>query len=63
MAITINIAARMEEAAKVHNACCIVSHVLADAIGDCDRLRPIGEETVKGISVPVRICEYRPTHC
>ena len=59
----INIAARMEEAAKTHNACCIVSNVLADAMGDCDRLRPIGDEAVKGISAPVGICEYRPTYC
>ena len=59
---TINIAARMEEAAKTRNVCCIVSNVLADAIGYCDRLRPIGEETVKGISGPVRICEYQPRH-
>lgn len=57
---TINIAARMEEATKTHNVCCIVSSVLADEIGGCDRLCPIGEETVRGISAPVRICEYRP---
>jgi adenylate cyclase len=60
---TINIAARMEEAAKTHNVCCVVSNVVAGAIGDCDGLRPLGEETVRGISGPVRICEYRPTHC
>jgi adenylate cyclase len=59
----INIATRMEEAAKAHNVCCIVSNVVADEIGGGDRLRPIGEETVKGISAPVRVCEYRPMLC
>jgi class 3 adenylate cyclase len=57
---TINIAARMEEAAKTHHVRCILSEVIADAIGDCERIRPIGEESVKGISAPIRICEYRP---
>jgi class 3 adenylate cyclase len=57
---TINIAARMEEAAKAHNACCILSQDVAGAIGGVDRIRAIGEETVKGISIPIRICEYRP---
>ena len=28
----------------------------------CDRIRPIGEEAVKGISAPIRICEYRPAN-
>jgi adenylate cyclase len=59
---TINIAARMEEAAKSHNVSCIMSKVLADAFGCCDRLRPVGEETVKGISGPICICEYQPRH-
>jgi hypothetical protein len=57
---TINIAARMEEAAKTHNVDCILSKTIADAIGGCDRIRPIGEEAVKGISTPIGICEYGP---
>lgn len=57
---TINIAARMEEAAKTHNVYCILSKTIAEAIGGCDRIRPIGEEAVKGISTPIGICEYRP---
>lgn len=57
---TINLAARMEEAARVHGVRCILSNVIADAIGSCDRIRPIGEEVVKGISAPIGISEYQP---
>jgi len=57
---TINIAARMEEAAKTHHVRCILSETIADAVAGKGRIRAIGDETVKGISAPIRICEYRP---
>ena len=56
----INIAARMEEAAAAHGVLCIISEVVADAMTDRDRVHEIGAENVKGLSAPVRICEYRP---
>ena len=56
----INIAARMEEVARVHNVRCIVSDAVAAAIADRERLREIGKEAVKGISAPIRVYEYRP---
>jgi adenylate cyclase len=57
---TINIAARMEEAARAHGVPCVISADVAKALdnGD-DRISPIGHETVKGISKPIHICEYR----
>jgi adenylate cyclase len=54
----INIAARMEEAARAHNARCVISEIVAQALADRSRVRPIGTEQVKGISAPVAICEY-----
>jgi adenylate cyclase len=54
----INIAARMEEAARAHDVRCVISEVVADALADRSQLRHIGAEQVKGISVPVAICEY-----
>jgi adenylate cyclase len=57
---TINIAARMEEAAKAHNVACVVSGDVADAL--CERegwLLPIGHEKVRGISSEMPIFEYR----
>jgi hypothetical protein len=57
---TINIAARMEEAAKVHNVACAVSGDVAQALADGEpQLRPLGDEQVKGISVEIPIFEYR----
>jgi adenylate cyclase len=56
----INIAARMEEAARVHELRCVVSGTVANALANRAQLREIGEEAVKGISAPVRICEYTP---
>src|SRR5215467_3621934 len=48
---TINIAARMEEAAKAHNVACVVSGDVAEALCQHDgRLLPIGHEKVRGIS-------------
>ena len=57
---TINIAARMEEAAKAHNVACAISGDVAQALSDDDgRLLPLGHEQVKGISVEIPIFEYR----
>ena len=57
---TINIAARMEEAAKAHNVACAVSGDVAHALsGKEPRLLPLGDEQVKGISVEIPIFEYR----
>lgn len=54
----INIAARMEEAARAHNVRCVMSEVVAGALADRSRVRHIGAEHVKGITAPVAICEY-----
>jgi adenylate cyclase len=56
----INIAARMEEVARAHNVRCIVSDAVVVALANHDRLREIGEETVKGISTSIRVYEYQP---
>jgi class 3 adenylate cyclase len=57
---TINIAARMEEAAKTHNVACAISGDVAQALADGEpRLLPLGDEQVKGISVEIPIFEYR----
>jgi adenylate cyclase len=57
---SIGIAARMEEVARAHNVRCIVSDAVVAALANHDRLREIGEETVKGISTSIRVYEYRP---
>ncbi len=57
---TINIAARMEEAAKAHNVECVISGDVAEALCERDgRLLPIGHEKVRGISAEIAIFEYR----
>jgi adenylate cyclase len=57
---TINIAARMEEAAKAHSVACAISGDVAQALSDGEeKLLPIGDEQVKGISVEIPIFEYR----
>src|SRR5205807_9867990 len=57
---TINIAARMEEAAKAHNIACAISGDVAEALRDHDkRLLPIGHEKVRGIDSEIPIFEYR----
>jgi adenylate cyclase len=57
---TINIAARMEEAAKAHGIACAISGDVAQALADGeDRLLPLGDEQLKGISYEVPIFEYR----
>jgi adenylate cyclase len=51
---TINIAARMEEAAKAHNVACVISGDVAAALDDhADRLSLIGHEKTRGISASV----------
>jgi adenylate cyclase len=57
---TINIAARMEEAAKAHNVECVISGDVAEAFCERDgRLLPIGHEKVRGISAEIPIFEYQ----
>jgi adenylate cyclase len=59
---TINIAARMEEAAKAHGVACAISGDVAQALsGAAGRLHLIGAERVKGISAEIPIFEYRET--
>jgi len=58
---TINVAARMEDAAKSHGVACVISESVAEALDRrADKLVPIGVEAVEGISSPVGILEYRP---
>ena len=57
----INIAARMEEAARTYNVRCVISEVIAGGLGDRNRVRQLGSERVKGISTPIEICEYSPS--
>ncbi len=54
----INIAARMEEAARAHDVRCVISETVAEALADRSHVRQIGTEQVKGISAPIAICEY-----
>jgi class 3 adenylate cyclase len=57
---TINIAARMEEAAKAHNIACAISGDVVQALSDGEQqLLPLGDEQIKGISVEIPIFEYR----
>jgi adenylate cyclase len=60
---TINIAARMEEAAKAHGVACVISGDVAKALpGSSTRLVPIGHEKVRGIVIEVPIFEYRAAY-
>jgi len=57
---TINIAARMEEAAKAHDVACVVSGDVVEALSDGEQqLLPLGQEQVKGISVEIPVFQYR----
>jgi len=59
---TINIASRMEEAAKAHGVACAISGDVARALSDpADRIHPIGFDKIKGISAEIPIFEYRDT--
>jgi class 3 adenylate cyclase len=62
---SINVAARMEDAAKTHGVACVISDAVAQALDrDNDQLLPIGTEAIEGISAPIGILEYRPvTEC
>jgi len=56
---TINIAARMEEAAKAHNVRCVVSADVATALtDDTNHLALIGHEKIRGFSADVAIYAY-----
>ncbi len=58
--ITINIASRMEEAAKAHHVLCAISGDVAQALSQSEnRLHLIGSEKIKGISTEIPIFEYR----
>ena len=58
---TINIAARMEEAAKIRGVKCVISADVASSLGDdAKRLLPLGEEKVQGIPIPIHIYAYEP---
>jgi adenylate cyclase len=57
---TINIAARMEEAAKAHHIACAMSGDIAENLLDDEgRLIPIGHERIRGSSAEIPIYEYR----
>jgi adenylate cyclase len=57
---TINIAARMEEAAKTHNVACAISGDVAENLRSEEaRLIPIGHEKIRGSVVEISIYEYR----
>jgi adenylate cyclase len=57
---TINIAARMEEAAKAYGVACAISGDVAEVLVDRDnRLLPIGREKIRGIPLEIPIFEYR----
>ena len=57
---TINIAARMEEAAKAHDVACVLSGDVVEALSNGEQqLLPLGHEQVKGISVEIPIFQYR----
>ena len=55
---TINIAARMEEAARSHGVRCVISRAVSDAL-TVHRFEALGEERVKGISAPIAISAYQ----
>lgn len=57
---TINIAARMEEAAKAHGVACAISgDVVENLSTEAARLIPIGHEKVRGSTQEIPIYEYR----
>jgi class 3 adenylate cyclase len=50
----------MEEVARAHSVRCVVSDAVVTAVGSFDRMREIGDKTVKGISTSIRVYEYQP---
>jgi adenylate cyclase len=60
---TINIASRMEEAAKAHGVACVISGTVARELADVSaRLRPIGYERIAGLPTEIPIFEYRDSN-
>jgi adenylate cyclase len=58
---TINIAARMEEAAKAHGVFCVISADVVQALDNRNgRILPLAEEYVRGLDDPILVAEYRP---
>jgi adenylate cyclase len=56
---TINISARMEEAAKAHRVSCVISGDVAQALSNGNGgLSPLGHERIRGISADIPIFEY-----
>jgi class 3 adenylate cyclase len=56
---TINISARMEEAAKAHGVSCVISGDVAQAVSNGNGgLSPLGHEKIRGISAEIPIFEY-----
>jgi class 3 adenylate cyclase len=56
---TINISARMEEAAKAHGVSCVISGDVAQALSNSNSgLLHIGHERIKGISAEIPIFQY-----
>jgi adenylate cyclase len=58
---TINIAQRMEEAAKAHGVACVISGDVVAALPQSpgNRLLPLGKEKVRGGATEIPIFEYR----
>jgi adenylate cyclase len=57
---TINIASRMEDAAKAHGVVCAISGEVARALSDAaTRLHPLGYDRIKGTDTEIPIFEYR----
>ncbi|HEX4768235.1 MAG TPA: hypothetical protein VH414_18365 [Lichenihabitans sp.] len=57
----VNIASRMEQAARTHRIGCAISDEMAAAFDPAfDGFEPLPDECVKRLPGPVRICEYRP---
>jgi class 3 adenylate cyclase len=57
---TINIAARMEQAAKEHGVGCVISGPVATKLEPDVGLIPLVRKKVRGIAAPIPIYEYRP---
>ena len=57
---TINIAARMEQAAKERGVRCVISGPVSTKLEAEEGLIPLVSEKVRGIAAPIPIYEYRP---
>ena len=57
----INVASRIEEAARTHRVGCVLSREIALAFDPKqDSFEDLGDEHIKGLAEPIRICQYRP---